>query len=122
MMRSKCSRILVIIIIVCLFGSISAAAVSVTDFEDVKQNDWYYGAVEYVVKNSLFSGTSATTFSPDAPMTLGMFVTVLGRLEGVPDSYGRTLSTPFSDVKQADYFFPYAVWENDNGVVTGVSS
>ena len=92
------------------------------DFSDVKPGDWYYSAVDYAASNGLFSGTSATTFSPDTSMTRGMFVTVLGRLAAVPDSYGRTASTPFADVTQADYFFPYAVWANDNGIVTGVGN
>jgi uncharacterized protein YkwD len=107
-------------IILSLVVSISAAAVSVTDFSDVEPLDWHYRAVEYAVVAGLFNGTSETAFSPDGPMTRGMFVTVLGRAAETPDWYGRTKTTPFNDVTQADYFFPYAVWANDNGIVTGV--
>jgi hypothetical protein len=103
-----------------LVVSISAAAVSVTDFSDVAPLDWHYRAVEYAVTSGLFNGTSETAFSPDEPMTSSMFVTVLGRAAETPDWYGRTKTTPFNDVTQADYFFPYAVWANDNGIVTGV--
>ena len=102
--------------------SIGAGAANVTTFEDVHTSNWYYDSVEYVVSAGLFSGTSDATFSPDMAMSRGMFVTVLGRLAKVPDSYGRTKSTPFGDVTQADYFFPYAVWANDNGIVTGVGA
>lgn len=103
------------------FGfTIPAFAASVTDFTDVPAGSWYYDAVDYAASNGLFSGTSSTMFSPGVAMTRGMFVTVLGRLDGVPDSYGRTKTTPFNDVTQADYFFPYTAWANDNGVVSGL--
>lgn len=113
-------RILSIFLAVAMVLSVPAFAVSVRNFEDVPEGAWYCDAVEYAVSGGLFNGTSSTTFSPEATMTRGMFVTVLGRLNGVEDSYGRTLSTPFNDITQADYFFPYAVWANDNGIVTGV--
>ena len=47
-------------------------------FTDVKPGKWYYTAVDHAVSEGLFSGTSSTTFSPEEPMTRGMFVTVLG--------------------------------------------
>ena len=118
----KICKITAIVLLIALSLSVSAGAASVTDFTDVKPSDWYYEAVEYSAENGLFNGTSSTTFSPNIPMTRGMFVTVLGRMEDVSDSYGRTQSTPFGDVTQADYFFPYTVWASDNGIVTGVGN
>lgn len=53
-------------------------------FTDVQETDWYKDAVQYVYEKGLFSGTTITSFSPDASMTRGMFVTVLGRMAGVP--------------------------------------
>ena len=121
-MKSKFSGLISFLVLLSLVLSVSAVAVGATDFEDVQSSDWYYEAVEYVAANSLFNGTSTTTFSPEAAMTRGMFVTVLGRLHDVPDSYGRTQSTPFNDVTQADYFFPYTVWANDNDIVNGIGN
>jgi len=121
-MKKKLCRNLAALLLLAFTISISVGAVSATNFEDVNTSNWYYDSVEYVVSAGLFSGTSATTFSPDTAMSRGMFVTVIGRLAEVPDSYGRTQSTPFGDVTQADYFFPYAVWANDNGIVTGVGA
>ena len=40
-------------------------------FADVKETDWFYAAVQYAAANGFFSGTSATTFSPDATVTRG---------------------------------------------------
>lgn len=47
----------------------SATAISVSDFTDVHQSDWYHDAVSYAVSNRLFSGTSNVTFSPNVSIT-----------------------------------------------------
>lgn len=85
-------------------AALPVSAASVTDFKDVSPNTWYYNAVDYAASNGLFSGTGKDTFSPETPMTRGMFVTVLGRKSGVPDT--DPASTSFSDVKTTDYFAP----------------
>jgi len=87
-------------------------------FEDVDEDDWYYEAVEFVVGEGLFNGTSATKFSPDANMTRGMFVTVLGRLHGVKETKA---STQFTDVKKSAYYSGYVAWAAKNGIVNGIS-
>lgn len=56
-------------------------------FTDVTSDAWYYDAVNYAYKSSLFQGITDTQFAPDTNMTRGMFITVLGRFAGVPDSY-----------------------------------
>lgn len=38
-------------------------------FTDVTSNDWYAGSVAAAYDNGIVSGTTATTFSPDAPIT-----------------------------------------------------
>lgn len=48
-------------------------------YKDVDQTQWYHNAVDYVLGNDLMKGTGKTTFSPDATLTRGMVVTVLGR-------------------------------------------
>ncbi len=57
-------------------------AVGMGKFSDLETEAWYYEAVTYAVQNGLFSGTSETTFSPDAPMTRAMLMTVLARADG----------------------------------------
>ena len=59
-------------------------------FSDVPATHWAYSAVEYVVDKGLFNGTSATTFSPETPMTRAMFFTVLARMDGVDTTGGTT--------------------------------
>lgn len=86
-------------------------------FTDVSSGAWFYNAVSFVFNNEIFAGTSATTFSPNTAMTRGMFVTVLHRLDGLPEvGAGGT----FTDVRNPDAFYYDAVtWASDNGIVTG---
>ena len=78
-------RIISLGIIICMLLSfpIASSAASVSDFNDVSQNDWFYSSVDFVTQNGMFNGTAANTFSPASTMTRGMFVTVLGRYGGV---------------------------------------
>ncbi|MDR2089422.1 MAG: S-layer homology domain-containing protein [Clostridiales Family XIII bacterium] len=86
-------------------------------FSDVKESDWFYGDVEFVHVNGLFSGTSATTFGPNARMTRGMLVTVLGRLHGVETNTRSAIS--FSDVAVDKYYANYVAWAKNAGIVDG---
>lgn len=83
-------------------------------------NHWAKECIEYCVNSKLFSGTSAYTFSPDAAITRGMFVTVLGRFADVDPSY--TADTVFEDVDLNAYFTPYINWAKDKGLVSGMTS
>ena len=48
-------------------------------FGDVNQEDYYGEAVMWAVANGVTSGTSDTTFSPNATCTRGQIVTFLYR-------------------------------------------
>ena len=86
-------------------------------FIDVSENDWFFTAVDYVYTNELFAGTSSNTFSPGTPMTRGMFVTVLHRLEGRPEA---DPGDGFTDVSNpALYYYDAVIWANANRIVTG---
>ncbi len=60
------------------------------DFTDVSGTYWGAEAVDFAASRELFSGTSATTFEPNAAMTRAMIVTVLARLDGVDTTKGDT--------------------------------
>ncbi len=61
--------------------TITAVFVVALPFTDVT-NQWFAESVNFVYSKGLFSGTSADKFSPNAKMTRGMFITVLGRFIG----------------------------------------
>lgn len=62
-----------------LAGKPSAPA---TNFTDVPSNADYAQAVAWAVQQGITSGTSATTFSPEATCTRGQIVTFLYRAYG----------------------------------------
>ena len=80
-------------------------------------NHWAKNAIDYVVDNGLFNGTSATKFEPESAMTRGMFVTVLGRMSGAEGD--GAAAQAFTDVPATAYYAPYVAWASENGIVTG---
>lgn len=106
--------------VLCVSLIPGALAADIGKFSDVSDNAWYAEAVDYAVGNGLFSGTSSTTFSPNASMTRAMFVTVLGRMSGLD---GSTIQNngQFADVDFDAYYGPSVIWAYENGVVSGTS-
>ena len=86
-------------------------------FSDIS-NHWARDYIIKAVETGIFSGTSDTEFGPDQRMTRGMFVTVLGRIEGVNKKAYR--GNKFSDVKDEDYFSSFVLWAAENGIVSGM--
>ena len=84
-------------------------------FEDVAGH-WAEPAIGWAVSSGLFNGVSQTRFAPDAPMTRGMFVTVLHRLAGAPE----TAPLPFADIAEDDYCRQAAGWAVGAGIAEGV--
>ena len=93
----------------------SSAAPMVGSFTDVRTNNWFAGAVEYVVNNGLFSGVSDTSFAPNEPVTRGMLVTVLWRAAGEPSAS----ASAFADVPADAWYAKAVAWANVNGIVQG---
>ena len=86
-------------------------------FIDIFETDWYYNAVLFVYTEGLYQGTSANTFSPKLPMTRGMFVTLLHKVDGLPETGSGGM---FSDVTDAsEYYYNAVTWANASGIVTG---
>ena len=55
-----------------------------TPFADVPAGEFYAEAVAWLVEQDITKGTSATTFSPDEPVTRGQMATFLWRRAGEP--------------------------------------
>lgn len=84
-------------------------------FTDVRTGDWWYQNVLYVYEKGLMTGTSQTTFSPQATTTRGMIVTILHRLAGSPGAGGA----PFTDVAAGQYYAVPIAWAASTGIVNG---
>ena len=76
-------------------------------FIDVETKDWFDASVQFVASRELFTGTSANTFSPDAPTSRAMLMTVLARLDGQDTAVGET----WDSVGMA--------WARENGISDG---
>ncbi|MEA4894456.1 MAG: phosphodiester glycosidase family protein [Oscillospiraceae bacterium] len=96
--------------------SIPVTVINPEKFDDVKKDDWFYGAVKYVGDGGIMNGTADRTFSPDAEMSRAMVVTVLWRMEGSP---GPATSGTFSDVPDGQWYSKAVYWANEQGIVQG---
>ncbi|WP_294853585.1 leucine-rich repeat protein, partial [uncultured Oscillibacter sp.] len=80
---------------------------------------WAKPGIDFVTERELFLGTGTNSFSPNASMTRGMFVAVIGRL--YERSYGSVSGiVTFSDVAQDAYYAKYVAWASENGIIKGV--
>ena len=86
------------------------------NFTDVSADFWAHDAIDYVVVNNMFKGTTNTTFSPNTVMTRGMLVTVLYRLDGSPDVSG--IENLFSDLANNAYH-DAILWGSENRIANG---
>ena len=84
-------------------------------FTDVSADAYYYDAVLWAVKEGITSGTSATTFSPDATVTRGQTVTFLYRAAGAPAVTGGS----FADVAADAYYADAVAWAVKEGITSG---
>lgn len=89
-------------------------------YTDVPTDSWYYEAASYTAEKGLFSGTGNGQFSPDKTMTRGMFVTVLGRMDGGAET--TAAAGGFTDVDTDAYYAPYVSWASANGIVNGTGN
>lgn len=82
------------------------------------EGHWGEERIVFVIDRGYFAGVSDYEFSPDATMTRGMFVTVLGNVSGTHGD--SSYISPFTDVNTSDWFYPYVGWAVDHGIATGM--
>lgn len=114
-MRKKVVWVLAVIIALQAIGIVIMGKPALP-FEDVSYKAWYRDAVAYVYENHLLKGTSDTMFSPNLPMTRGMTVTALYRLEGSPEV---SMDNPFEDVNQDQGYMEAILWASSVGIANG---
>ena len=119
MKHTACRRVIALALIFVMLAAIlpvTASAAGNPRFDDVSPADWFYSSVETVCAKGLMTGTSARTFRPALPVTRGMLVTILYRLENYP----KTASgSPFADVAAGSYYEKAIRWAAANKIVTG---
>ena len=93
-------------------------ATGVNPFTDVSTSDYFYDAVLWAVKKGITNGTSADTFSPDAPVTRAQAVTFQWRAAGSP----KADIASFDDVAVDAYYAEAVAWAAENEITTGTSA
>ena len=106
---------------VMVYASFKAVSADkpVNPFADVPSGVYYEDAVIWAVSKGITSGTTATTFSPNASCTRGQMVTFLWRAAGSPKVAG---TNPFSDVSADAYYYDAVLWAVKNGITSGTSA
>ena len=83
---------------------------------DVVSGSYYEKAVAWAIENGITTGTTTSTFSPDATCTRAQAVTFLARaLKAKAAS-----AAEFSDVPTDSYFADAVAWAAANGVTEGI--
>ena len=113
--------ITLLLALVLCFGLLSTTASAASlPFTDVAAGAYYYDPVAWAVEKEVTTGTSATTFSPDATCTRNQVVTFLWRAMGEPEP--ASTKNPFVDVKSTDYFYKAVLWAVEKGITNGVDA
>ena len=83
-------------------------------FDDVPANAYYYEAVQWAVGKGVTSGTSKTTFSPNATCTQAQILTFLWNAKGSPKPAGA--------VDGSAYYAAAVQWAKEQGLIDGTFS
>lgn len=90
-------------------ADVGTTVVSGLPFTDVQTGDWFYSNVEYVYNQSLFKGTSETTFEPQTSMSRAMLWCVIARMNDADSSDGET------------WYSTAQAWTMANGISDGTN-
>ncbi len=89
-------------------------------FKDIPNNASYINAVLWAKAAGVTSGTTATTFSPNATCTRGQVMTFLWVSAGMPEP--NSYENPFVDVKTTDYYYKPVLWAVEQHITAGTST
>ena len=90
-------------------------------YTDVNADAWYAEAVSYAVEQGLMTGTSSTTFAPEATLTRAMMAQIFYNLEGKPSLDNEILGYPYADVDADAWYTDAVYWARLKGLVSGYS-
>ena len=85
-------------------------------FDDMEAGQWYHEAVDYVAWNGIMTGTSPSTFEPNAATTRAMAAMVLWRMAGEPEP--QSIES-FSDVDRDAWYAKAIAWASESEIAHG---
>ena len=91
-------------------------SVDTLPFTDVSPAAPYAEAITWMLNAGITQGTTATSFSPDTPLTRVQFAVFLWRFAGSPTSDSDVV---FTDLDDRSGFIPAVRWMLDSGLTSG---
>ena len=88
----------------------------ISPFTDTDPKDWYQDGVHWVLEKGIMNGTGEYTFEPMVSTSRAMIVTMLWRMEGLPQI---DISKTFTDVPEGMWYTEAVRWASANGIVNG---
>ena len=85
-------------------------------FTDMPSSPEFVESITWAVENGITTGTTTSTFSPDATCTRAQAVTFLARALNAK----AASAAEFSDVPTGSYFADAVAWAAANGVTEGI--
>ena len=120
---TACTRAQIVKILYNLSGNQTDYSYYYLPFTDVAPGAWYYNAVAWAYCNDVTSGTSATTFTPNAAITRQQLVTFLYRytVKYAPEFTGNAAPiSAFPDAGSvANWAYAAMSWAVGNGLIKG---
>ena len=112
-------------IVTILYRLENEPAAGTSSFADVASGAYYAKAVAWAAENGVVTGTTATTFAPDAPITREQMAAILYRyatLKGYDVSQKADLSGYTDAGTISAYASDAMAWANAQGLITGVTN
>ena len=113
----KARRYFCILLALAMMLALVPSVLAANRFEDVRESDFFYDAVQWAVSRGVTDGTSPTTFSPEEICTRAQVVTFLWRAKGEPEP--KEMRSSFTDVEAGGYYEKAVFWALEEGVTTG---
>ena len=112
-------KLVAILLCAVLSGSVITALADpvLGGYNDVPADSWYGLCVQDVTSRGLMNGTGSEQFSPEAPLTRAMLVTVLWRMNGAPQPKE---ALTFTDVDAGQWYSNAIAWAAEQKVVEGI--
>ncbi|MDY4431052.1 choice-of-anchor I domain-containing protein, partial [Evtepia sp.] len=112
-------------IVTILYRLENEPAAGTSSFADVVSGAYYAKAVAWAAENGVVTGTTATTFAPDAPITREQMAAILYRYATLK-GYDVSQKADLSGYTDANTISAYAsdamAWANAQGLITGVTN
>ena len=80
------------------------------------RNNWFFDDVKYVYSQGIMDGVGAEQFAPNEPLTRGMIVTILYRMEKTP---AVSAAASFTDVPGGKWYSNAVAWAAEKQIVNG---